>query len=54
VIRLALLALPLLAPLLAQAEAVHGADSVFAGGGIGIVWGVLRAPTEEATVVVTR
>jgi len=54
VILLALLALPLLAPLLAQAEMVHGADSVFASSGIRIVWGVLRAPTEEETVVVTR
>lgn len=53
-ILLALLALPLLAPLLAQAETVHGADSVFASSGIRIVWGVLRAPTEEETAVVTR
>ena len=49
-ILLALLALPLLA----QAEAVHGADSIFASPGIGIVWGVLRAPTEEQTLVVVR
>jgi hypothetical protein len=54
VILLALLALPLLAPVLAHAETVHGADSVFASPGIRIVWGVLRAPTEEETVVVTR
>lgn len=61
-ILLALLALPVLAtswaPVLgtawAQAEAVHGADSVFASPGLGIVWGVLRAPTEEQTLVVTR
>ena len=46
----ALLALPLLA----QAEAVHGADSVFASPGLAIVWGILRAPTEEQTLVVTR
>ncbi len=51
---LALLALPFLVPLWAQAETVHGADSVFASPGIGIVWGVLRAPTEEQTLVVTR
>jgi len=50
VILLALLALPLLA----QAEMIHGADSVFASPGIGIVWGVLRGPTEERTLVVTR
>jgi hypothetical protein len=54
VILLALLALPLLAPLLAHAETVHGADSVFASPGIRIVWGVLRASTEGGTVVVTR
>lgn len=47
---LALLALPLLA----QSEMVHGADSIFASRGIGIVWGVLRAPTEEQTLVVAR
>lgn len=53
-ILITLLALTLLAPVLAQAETVHGADSVFASPGIGIAWGVLRAPTEEGTVVVTR
>ena len=47
---LALLALPILA----QGEAVHGADSVFASPGIGIVWSVLRAPTEERTLVALR
>ncbi len=50
----ALMVLPLLAPVWAQAETVHGADSVFAAPGIGIAWGVLRAPTEEETIVVTR
>ena len=50
----ALMVLPLLAPVWAQAETVHGADSVFAAPGIGIAWGVLRAATEEETVVVTR
>jgi hypothetical protein len=54
VILFTLLALPMLAPLVAHAETVHGADSVFAASGIAIVWGVLRAPTEEETVVVTR
>ena len=57
-IRSALLLLPMLAPLLApvwaQAEMLHGADSVFASPGIGIAWAVLRGPTEEETVVVTR
>jgi hypothetical protein len=54
VILLALLALPLFAPLLAEVETVHGADSVFASSGIGIAWGVLRGPTEEQTLVVIR
>ena len=57
-ILLALLALPLLAPVLApawaHAETVHGADSVFLSPGIGIAWGVLRGETEEETVVVTH
>lgn len=52
-ILLALLLL-LLAPAESGAETVHGADSVFLAPGIAIVWGVLRAPTEEETVVVTR
>ena len=47
---LALLALPLLA----QAEMVHGADSTYSSPAIAIVWGVLRAPIEERTLVVTR
>jgi hypothetical protein len=49
-----ILAALLVLPLLAQAEMVHGADSVFVAPGVAIAWGVLRAPTEEATVVVTR
>jgi hypothetical protein len=53
VILIALLLL-LLAPPESRAETVHGADSVFLAPGIGIAWGVLRAPTEEETVVVTR
>jgi len=53
VILIALLVL-LLAPVWAQAETVHGGDSVFLSPGISIAWGVLRAPTEEETVVVTR
>ena len=53
-ILLALLALPVLGTSWAQAETVHGADSVFASPGIGIVWGMLRGPTEEQTLVVTR
>ena len=41
-------------PLLAQGVIVHGADSVFAGPDVGIVWGVLKNETEERTLVVTR
>lgn len=52
-ILIALLVL-LLAPPESRAETVHGADSVFLSPGIGIAWGVLRAPTEEETVVVIR
>lgn len=48
------LLLLLLAPPESRAETVHGADSVFFAPGIGIAWGVLRAATEEETVVVTR
>ena len=45
---LAVLALPLLA----QGPTVHGADSVFAGPGVVIVWGVLKNKAEERTEVV--
>ena len=53
-ILIALLALPLLAPVVAQAETVHGGDSVFLSPGIGIAWAILRAPMEDETIVVTR
>ena len=53
-ILIAFLVLPLVIPLVAEAETIHGADSVFVSPGVGITWGVLRAPTEEETVVVTR
>ncbi len=39
-------------PLLAQGPTVHGADSVFAGPGVVIVWGVLKNEAEERTEVV--
>lgn len=48
------LLLLLLAPPESSAETVHGADSVFLAPGVAIAWGVLRTPTEEETVVVTR
>ena len=47
---LAVLALPMLA----QGPTVHGADSVFAGPDVGIVWGVLKNEAEERTQVVIR
>jgi hypothetical protein len=45
---LAVLALPILA----QGPIVHGADSVFAGPDVVIVWGVLKNEAEERTEVV--
>jgi hypothetical protein len=41
-------------PLLAQGAIVHGADSVFAGPDVGVVWGVLRNEAEDRTLVVIR
>ena len=41
-------------PLFAQGPAVHGADSVFAGPDLGIVWAVLTNEAEERTMVVIR
>ena len=42
-------------PLFAQGPAVlHGADSVFAGPDLGIVWGVLKGEAEDRTMVVIR
>lgn len=41
-------------PLLAQGPVVHGADSIFAGPDLGIVWGVLKGEAEERTLVVMR
>ena len=41
-------------PVLAQGPAVHGADSIFAEHGLGIVWGVLKNDAEERTMVVAR
>lgn len=41
-------------PLLAQAAVMHGADSVFVGPDVGIVWGVLKGAAEDKTFVVIR
>ena len=41
-------------PVLAQGPVVHGADSIFAEQGLGIVWGVLKNDAEERTMVVAR
>jgi len=35
-------------------QEVHGENSVFAGHGVAIVWGVLKGGTEEATQVILR
>jgi hypothetical protein len=50
VILVALLALPLLA----QGEAVHGADAVFRSPSMTIAWAVLKNEAEEQTQVVIR
>lgn len=52
VLALALLGWPTLAA--GQGQELHGADSVFAGPGVAIAWGVLRAAVEEQTQVVLR
>jgi hypothetical protein len=41
-------------PAAAQETEVHGEDSVFAGHGVTIAWGVLRAAAEAETQVVVR
>ena len=52
VVALILLACPRGA--IGQVREVHGEDSVFAGHGVAIAWGVLRAAPEERTAVVLR
>ncbi|HSB77560.1 MAG TPA: hypothetical protein VLM91_02135 [Candidatus Methylomirabilis sp.] len=51
---LALLLLP--GPVLAAGagQQVHGENSVFAGNGVALAWGVLKGATEEATQAVLR
>ena len=52
VLILLLLAYPTPAP--GQGQEVHGENSVFAGYGVAIAWGVLKAPVEEQTQVILR
>jgi len=52
VLVLLLLAMPTLAP--GQSQEVHGENSVFAGHGVAIAWGVLKGAVEEETQVVLR
>jgi hypothetical protein len=49
---LLLLASPI--PAAGQAREVHGENSVFAGEGIAIVWGILKAPVEDQSQVILR
>ena len=49
---LATLTLPVF--LASSGPVVHGADSIFAEQGLGIVWGVLKNDAEERTMVVVR
>lgn len=49
---LILLVLPTLA--LSQGPEIHGENSVFAGHGVAIAWGVLKGGTEEQTQVILR
>lgn len=37
-----------------QGQEVHGENSVFAGHGVAIAWGVLKGPMEEQTQVILR
>jgi hypothetical protein len=52
VVVLALLVMPTLA--LGQAQEIHGENSIFAGHGVAIAWGVLKGATEEQTQVILR
>jgi hypothetical protein len=49
---LLLLASPI--PAAGQAREVHGENSVFAGEGIAIAWGILKAPIEDQSQVILR
>ncbi len=52
VVALVLLAMPTLAQ--GQGQEVHGENSVFAGHGVAIAWGVLKGATEEQSQVIAR
>jgi hypothetical protein len=52
--RVAWLILLLLLPRAGHAEEVPGADAVFVGRGVAILWGVVRGPDEIRTKVVLR
>ena len=52
VVVLVLLVMPTLA--LSQGPEIHGENSVFAGHGVAIAWGVLKGQTEEQTQVILR
>ena len=52
VLALLLLAMPTLAP--GQGQEVHGENSVFAGHGVAIAWGVLKGAVEEQTQAILR
>ena len=47
-----LLASPTPAP--GQGQEIHGENSVFAGHGVAIAWGILKGPVEEQTQVILR
>jgi hypothetical protein len=51
---LALLLLAMPAPAASQGQDVHGENSVFAGHGVAMAWGILKGATEEGTQVILR
>jgi hypothetical protein len=52
VVRLFFLLIPTLA--FGQGQEVHGENSVFAGHGVAVAWGVLKGANEEETQVILR
>ncbi len=53
-VALALVLLTYTSLALGQGQEVHGENSVFAGHGVAIAWGVLKGPVEEQTQVILR
>ncbi|HEX9899463.1 MAG TPA: hypothetical protein VGC81_09560 [Candidatus Methylomirabilis sp.] len=51
---LGLLLLAWAAPAPGQGHEVHGENSVFAGEGVAIAWGILKAPVEDQSQVILR